>query len=241
MREGMKGDPEESLLRALAEFADETSLETASDRVRQTLRREVRAKARRRWAFAGLAAAFATAAALAAVLFGITTHSRRPAAQPFPQTVARENRAPVTSAARPSATMAAATVTAETVAPASVTTAVPMRESPTAGVRPATARRRSGSMAVPLVMSSGRGQASGQSAPAAEWRRGEVVLSPWYFNTALPPSARSVLVRSEVDARTAMRFGVVSAGDTAPVEILFGEDGLPRAMRFVRRLPTQKN
>jgi hypothetical protein len=82
---------------------------------------------------------------------------------------------------------------------------------------------------------------SNRSALAGEWRKGEVVLSPWYFNTALPPSARSVLVRSEVDARTALRFGVASVGETAPVEILFGEDGLPRAMRFVRHLPTQRN
>jgi hypothetical protein len=222
MRDGMKGNPEESLLRALAELADETSMVSASDRVRQTLRREVRARARRRWAIPALTAALAAAAALAVVIFGVSTRSGGTAAKHAPQTVARDQAAP----AKP--------------APTSATATVP-EQATVASVRPSAAKRRAASGAVPVALSSRQGQGASPTAPAGEWRKGEVVLSPWYFNTALPPSARSVLVRSEVDARTALRFGVASVGETAPVEILFGEDGLPRAMRFVRHLPTQRN
>jgi hypothetical protein len=96
-------------------------------------------------------------------------------------------------------------------------------------------------VAAPLPVRPKRGHAGRKPKAIGEWRKGEIALSPWYYNTALPPAAHSVLVRSEVDAPTAMRFGVMSAGHTAPVEILFGEDGLPRAMRFVRHLATQKN
>ncbi len=204
MQDGMKGNPEESLRRALAEFADEIGLGLASERVRQRLRREVRARAYRRWAIAGLAAA----AALSAIVFGITTRSGLFVVSPRPQPVAQKSTAPVAVPLAAPDLEAAAEATAAVVPP------------------PMTSRR-----------------SKGRHLPAAtgDWRRGDAVLTPWYFNTALPPSARSVMVRSEVDARTAMRFGVVPAGSTAPVEILFGEDGLPRAMRFVRRLPVQQN
>jgi len=220
MRNGMKGNPEESLLRALAELADETGLGMAPERVRQRLRYEVRAKAHRRWAIAGLAAA----AVLSAIVFGITTRSGLSVASPHPQAVAQGNRAPVTS----------------TAPPAPVASAVHKPELQ-AAVRTPAANPEPGSARLPLPSNPKRGKGIRPPTAAGDWRRGEVVLSPWYFNTALPPSARSVMVRSEVDARTAMRFGVVSAGGTAPVEILFGEDGLPRAMRFVRRLPVQQN
>ncbi len=40
MQDGMKSNPEESLRRALAEFADETGLAMASDSVRLRLKRE---------------------------------------------------------------------------------------------------------------------------------------------------------------------------------------------------------
>jgi len=205
MQDGMKGNPEESLRRALAEFAAETGSGAASDRVRQSLQHEVRRRAYRRWALAGFVAALATAAALSAILFGVT---RRPAATLVP--------APTQTAA--GRTPAPNDLTVPAVAAVDSTTAGPPLAAGTKQVR----RSR-------------KQQASG------DWRKGEIVLSPWYYNTALPASARSVLVRSEVDARTAMRFGVVPAGNTAPVEILFGEDGLPRAMRFVRHLPTQTN
>lgn len=213
MQDGMKGNPEESLRRALAEFAVETGSGVASDGVRQTLRRKVRARARRRWILASLA----TAAALAAIVFGVSTRWARPVAPPSSRTIAREGRAPGSSAAP---------------APA---------QDLAAGVRPASAAIPTVAASAPRRVRPRRAPASREPAAIGDWRKGEIVLSPWYYNTALPPTARSVLVRSEVDARTAMRFGVLSVGDTAPVEILFGEDGLPRAMRFVRHLPTQKN
>ena len=213
MQDGMKGNPEESLRRALAEFAVQTGSGAASGGVRQALRREVRARAHRRWALASLAAA----AALAAVVFGVSTRWAQPVRPSSPRTIAREGRAPGSSTA----------------------------PAPPQGLE---SGGRTASAAVPSPAASALhrarpGPASVSHEPAAigDWRKGETVLSPWYYNTALPPSARSVLVRSEVDARTAMRFGVLSAGDTAPVEILFGEDGLPLAMRFVRHLPTQRN
>jgi hypothetical protein len=218
MQDGMKGNPEESLRRALAEFAVETGSGEASYRVRQTLRREVRARAYRRWVFAALA----VAAALAAIVFGVSTRWARPVAPPSAPAIAREGRIPGNlSAALPSKALDAGSQTAST--QTAGTAAPPVVARALRRPRPA------------LAADSRKLDAPG------DWRKGEIVLSPWYYNTALPPSARSVLVRSEVDARTAMRFGVLSAGDTAPVEILFGEDGLPRAMRFVRHLPTQKN
>ncbi len=214
MQDGMKGNPEESLRRALAEFADETGLGLASDRVRQRLRREVRARAYRRWAIAGLAAA----AALSAIVFGITTRSGLFVASPQSPAVAQKASALVVSTSPIPVSAPAAARPPEVEAAAEAPTAV-----------------------VPPQMTSRRSKGRRPPATTGDWRRGDVVLTPWYFNTALPPSARSVMVRSEVDARTAMRFGVTPAGSTAPVEILFGEDGLPRAMRFVRRLPVQQN
>lgn len=215
MQDGMRGDPEESLRRALAEFAIETGSGVASERVGQTLRREVRAKVRRRWILASLA----TAAALAAIVFGVTARRASLVGPAAPRTAAQEQRPTVSSNAP---------------ALAAVAPAVP-------GAAVAVASPRSRSATAALRIPPGRGPSPTKRDVNGDWRKGEMVLSPWYYNTALPPAARSVLVRSEVDARTAMRFGVVSAGDTAPVEILFGEDGLPRAMRFVRRLPTQTN
>lgn len=222
MQDGMKGNSEESLRRALAEFADETGLGVASDRVRQRLQREVRARVHRRWAFTALAAA----AALSAILFGVATRLTPRVAPAPPRTVAREIRTPHSS------TVPASTVVAQ----------VASANDLGAGVQSVSkGDGSSASAATPSSVRPGRAHGTRKAEATGDWRKGEIVLSPWYYNTALPPSARSVLVRSEVDARTAMRFGVVSAGDKAPVEILFGEDGLPRAMRFVHRLPTQSN
>lgn len=219
MQDNVKGNSEESLRRALAEWADETALGQASDRVRLRLRREVRRRARRRWALVTLAAA----AALAAVLFGITLRMTT-AVRPGPSHAARGIQAP------------GASTTPSPAAREDAATPELKAESGEAG----SFQRSSAAVKLAPAARSRKARNVKPEAPG-DWRKGEVVLSPWYYNTALPPSARSVLVRSEVDARTALRFGVAPAGDTAPVEILFGEDGLPRAMRFVRHLATQQN
>jgi hypothetical protein len=230
MQDDMRGGREESLRRALAEFADETGLGVASDRVRRRLQSEVRARARRRL-FVGLSTALAAAAAVAAVLFGITAR-RAPVTAPSPsQTVAR-------------AVHPLGGPIAPVIAPALAEAPMPSRRSPRelgVGTRATGSGEHSKAATGPRRQKSMKPNGNSQPDANGAWRKGEMVLSPWYYNTALPPATRSVLVRSEVDARTAMRFGVVSAGDTAPVEILFGEDGLPRAMRFVRHLSTQSN
>ncbi len=223
MQDGMKGNPEESLRRALAEFAVETGSGAASERVRQSLRREVRGRAHRRWALTALAAA----AAIATIVLGVTARLTFPKPVPPPQTAAAE-RGP---AGRGNGSTPSPELAVEATPPTGLESG-PGMTGP--GGTPVTAAVR-----IPAAAGPHRERRDVES--TGGWRKGEMVLSPWYYNTALPPTARSVLVRSEVGARTAMRFGVVPAGETAPVEILFGEDGLPRAMRFVQRFPTQKN
>jgi hypothetical protein len=232
MQDGMRGNPEESLKRALAEFAAETALGVASDRVRQRLQREVRARAHRRRAFVGLAAVLAAAAAVSAIVFGVTARRLPLVAPTQPQ--------PVAQAARPSGGAVAGGAAAPAFGQEAVRPTESVRESG-AVAQAASPGERSGAAMGRRPRGVKGANGSLQPGGNGEWRKGEIVLSPWYYNTALPPAARSVLVRSEVDARTAMRFGVAPAGDTAPVEILFGEDGLPRAMRFIRHLPTQTN
>jgi hypothetical protein len=65
-------------------------------------------------------------------------------------------------------------------------------------------------------------------------------VTPWYFHAGLPTPATARVVRMEVSAATAQQFGVYSSGKTADAEILMGDDGLARAIRFlgpVRRNP----
>lgn len=231
MQDDMRGGREESLRRALAEFADETGLGVASDRVRRKLQSEVRARARRRRLFVGLSAALAAAAAVSAVFFGVTAR-RAPVTAPPPSQMAAQAVHPLGGTVAPAF--------APALAEAPMPSRRPLRELGI-GARATGSGGHSKAATGPRRQKSMKPNGSSQPDANGDWRKGEMVLSPWYYNTALPPATRSVLVRSEVDARTAMRFGVVSAGDTAPVEILFGEDGLPRAMRFVRRLSTQSN
>ena len=162
MRDGMKGNPEESLQRALAEFADETSLGIASERVRLRLRREVRGKAYRRWAIAGLAAA----AALAAIVFGVTMRVGSPLPPASPPLVAKGG-TPSTSAMPPAPSVVLA----------------PPESELAAGMRAA-------SPSTPASFR--RNKSTRPAAATGEWRKGDVVLTPWFFNTALPPAARSV-------------------------------------------------
>jgi hypothetical protein len=66
-------------------------------------------------------------------------------------------------------------------------------------------------------------------------------VSPWYFHSGLPSPATARVVRTEVSQATAEQFGVYADGPQVAAEILVGDDGLARAIRFlrtVRRGPT---
>lgn len=58
-------------------------------------------------------------------------------------------------------------------------------------------------------------------------------LTPWFFSDGLPMPARGQVVSIRVSAATAGRFGVVADGPV-PAQLLIGDDGLTRAIRFVR-------
>jgi hypothetical protein len=58
-------------------------------------------------------------------------------------------------------------------------------------------------------------------------------LTPWYYSEGLPAPAQGQIVFIRVNPQTARRFGVVSAGPV-PAQLLIGDDGLTRAIRFVR-------
>jgi hypothetical protein len=59
-------------------------------------------------------------------------------------------------------------------------------------------------------------------------------LTPWYYSEGLPEPARGQVVFIRVNPQTARRFGVVSDGPV-PAQLLIGDDGLTRAIRFVRK------
>lgn len=59
-------------------------------------------------------------------------------------------------------------------------------------------------------------------------------ITPWYFYAGLPAPATARVVRMDVNAATAAKFGVYTARNTAEAEILIGDDGLARAIRFLR-------
>jgi len=58
-------------------------------------------------------------------------------------------------------------------------------------------------------------------------------LTPWYYSEGLPAPAQGQIVFIRVNPQTARRFGVVSDGPV-PAQLLIGDDGLTRAIRFVR-------
>jgi hypothetical protein len=58
-------------------------------------------------------------------------------------------------------------------------------------------------------------------------------LTPWYYSDGLPEPARGQVVFIRVNPQTARRFGVVSDGPV-PAQLWIGDDGLTRAIRFVR-------
>jgi hypothetical protein len=78
------------------------------------------------------------------------------------------------------------------------------------------------------------------TAPAAPRVAGETgsrierPVSPWYFYTGLPAPAQGQVVRVMVSAQTASQYGVVAMGTSVPAQIFIGDDGLARAIRFVR-------
>ncbi|MBI5086606.1 MAG: hypothetical protein HZB13_18675 [Acidobacteria bacterium] len=59
-------------------------------------------------------------------------------------------------------------------------------------------------------------------------------VSPWYFYTGLPLPGPGQVLPVEVSADLAARFGVYTAGQSVRAQIFIGDDGLARAIRFVR-------
>ena len=58
-------------------------------------------------------------------------------------------------------------------------------------------------------------------------------LTPWYYSEGLPVPAGGQVVLIRVNPATARRFGVISDGPV-PAQLLIGDDGLTRAIRFVQ-------
>jgi len=72
-------------------------------------------------------------------------------------------------------------------------------------------------------------------APAVpEGPKADRPLTPWFFYTGLPLDGPGRIVRVQVSAASAAQFGVYSATDRLPAQLFLGDDGLPRAIRFVR-------
>jgi hypothetical protein len=58
-------------------------------------------------------------------------------------------------------------------------------------------------------------------------------VSPWFYSDGLPSPAGGQLVLIRVNQTTARRFGVVS-DRPLQAQLLIGDDGLTRAIRFVQ-------
>lgn len=59
-------------------------------------------------------------------------------------------------------------------------------------------------------------------------------VTPWYFHAGLPAPATARVVRTQVSVATAQHFGVMPGTAVAEAEILMGDDGLARAIRFLQ-------
>lgn len=59
-------------------------------------------------------------------------------------------------------------------------------------------------------------------------------LTPWYFYTGLPVSTRGQVVRIRVSNETAAQFGIVAESNAVPAQVFIGDDGVARAIRFIR-------
>jgi hypothetical protein len=59
-------------------------------------------------------------------------------------------------------------------------------------------------------------------------------FTPWFFNTGLPLTGAGHVVRVKLSPEVAARFGVYTTGDGVQAQIFLSDDGLARAIRFVR-------
>lgn len=59
-------------------------------------------------------------------------------------------------------------------------------------------------------------------------------LTPWYFYTGLPVSTRGQVVRIRVSNETAAQFGIIAESNAVPAQVFIGDDGVARAIRFIR-------
>jgi hypothetical protein len=66
------------------------------------------------------------------------------------------------------------------------------------------------------------------AAPPPEVR----AVTPWYYSGGVPPAERGYLIRMEVPPEAAARFGLAAAGPVQ-ADVIIGDDGLTRAIRFV--------
>lgn len=62
----------------------------------------------------------------------------------------------------------------------------------------------------------------------------QAAVTPWFFYTGLPPAARGQVVRIQVSSATAAQFGVFRGTGDVPAQVFIGDDGVARAIRFVR-------
>ncbi len=69
-----------------------------------------------------------------------------------------------------------------------------------------------------------------RSAPA----RTAPPATPWFFYNAAPLAEKGHVVPITVPAATAAQFGVFRGTDTVPAQLFIGDDGMVRAIRFVR-------
>lgn len=76
-----------------------------------------------------------------------------------------------------------------------------------------------------------------RKAPLARWSdrgEGEQAITPWYFNTGLPLEGSGRIVRVKVSAEAAAQFGYFTPAPTVEAQVFLGEDGMARAVRFLR-------
>lgn len=98
-----------------------------------------------------------------------------------------------------------------------------------ASVEPAPAPMPEPAPAPAPVAEPPRARLASTSAPAPS-----SAVTPWFFYAGLPPAQRGQVVRIRVNAATAAHFGVYRGDDDVPAQVFIGDDGVARAIRFVR-------